>query len=583
MSRSRKKHRTITWNESPDRNRGTICIALVIVWICTLHWACTNGDSRVILSDVLTVGIETDPQHLDPRIGTDKMSYNFHRLIYSGLLQRDRRDRLQPDLAEQWWWEDDRTLVFRLRSDVRFHNGRPLRAADVVYTYRSILNGRVITPKRGAFRSIQRVFARDDHTVVFVLRVPDASLLVSLTLGIVPAGWSIERGPPIGTGPYRWRYGQRGREYVLVRYERYHGPRPQTRVLRFRVIPDAMVRLFELEEGSIDLAINNLPIDVLRRRWTHLKFVIAPSSSVTYLAFHLRDPILRDLRVRQAIVHAIPRTAIIRHLFYNTARPARSLLHPTHWAYAPDLPEIPYDPERARALLDAAGWPDPDGDGPHMRFRLTYKTTTRPDRREIAEVIQYALRQIGIDVRIETMEWGTFYYDITHGNFQMYALSWIGVSDPDIYTLVFHSRSVPPHGANRGFYLNPELDRLLDTARRLRDIQQRKRIYHRVQHIIARDLPYVILWYEPNIAGMQNTVQGFRFYPNADFYALVFVRKSGKAPREKATTEKSHGRKVTWSHRDRLCSFRYCIRPFTSLCFRHPSPVFFSLRTARHR
>ena len=525
MSRSQRRLRTITWNKPAARVRGAVGVAWVIVWTSLLGWACTRGHSRALQPDVLTIGIETDPQHLDPRIGTDKMSYNFHRLIYSGLLQRDRHDRLQPDLAREWWWQDDRTLVFRLRTDVRFHNGQPLRAADVVFTYRSILDGRVITPKRGAFRSIRRVYARDAHTVVFELRTPDASLPVSLTLGVVPAGWSIERGPPVGTGPYRWQSGQRGREYVLVRYERYHGPRPQTRVLRLRVIPDAMVRLFELEKGSIDLAINNLPMDVLRRRWTHLKFVVAPSSTVTYLAFHLRDPILRDRRVRQAIAHAIPRTAIIRHLFHHTARSARSLLYPAHWAYASDLPDIPYDPERARTLLDAAGWPDPDGNGPRMRFRLTYKTTMRPDRREIAEVIQYALRQVGIDVRIQTMEWGTFYYDITHGQFQMYCLSWIGVSDPDIYTLVFHSRSVPPHGANRGFYLNPKLDRLLDTARRLRDIHQRKAIYHRVQHIIARDLPYVILWYEPNIAGMQKTVQGFRFYPNADFYALVFVRK----------------------------------------------------------
>ena len=503
---------------------GPALLALML----TCSAACTGSprNRRSSPADTLVVAIPTAPLNLDPRIGTDKASYDFHRLLFSGLLQRDRRDRLVPDLAASWSRVSDRAFRFRLRPGIRFHDGRPLRARDVAYTFRSIMNGTIPTAKAGSFRDIQRINVLNDRELVFVLRRPNSSFLINLTLGIVPEGWT-GKGPPVGTGPFRWGGAKAGRWYELIRYDGYHGPRPAYRRLVLRVIPDVTVRWLELRRGSVDMVISGWSPGVLDRARSepHLRVLARPSSDIAYLTFNLRRPILRDPRVRRALAYALNRDEVIRFLFAGAARPAESLLYPEHWAFhRPPVPRA-YQPDRARRLLDEAGYRDPDGPGPRPRFTLTLKTSTHPFRLEIAQVLQAQLRRVGVRLRIRSLEWGTFYYDITHRNFDLFAIVRVGISDPDIFTLVFHSRSQPPAGANRGDYQNPEIDRLLDRAREVYEPDRRRILYARVQEILYNDAPCVYLWYEPNIAVMQKEVKGFEFYPNGDYYSLVFVRK----------------------------------------------------------
>ena len=514
------------WKQWVGRCYGILIIGCVIASVAA---GCRRVTAVHPADHTLVVGIPADPHHLDPRIGTDKASYDFHRLLYSGLIQRDRSDRLVPDIAERWERLDDRTFRFYLRPDVTFHDGRRLTARDVKYTYMSILKGRVQTLKRGAFDDLEGVTVVSDRVVDFHLRRPNSSFLINLTLGIVPEGYEWQPGKlPMGSGPFRMVTMRRGVEYVMVPHSNYHGPKPRIRRLILRVIPDMMVRWLELRKGTLDLVMSGWSPDILRHvdEVPHLKAVRRPSSNIAYITFNLRNPYLRDHRVREALALAVDRKTIIQAFFMNSARLADSLLYPGHWAYVPAKKRLSYNPRRARELLDAAGYPDPDGPGPAMRFRLVYKTSTNPFRLEIAQVLQYELKQVGIDLRIESLEWGTFYHDITHGNFDMYTIVRVGISDPDIFTLVFHSGFYPPHGANRGFYRNPELDRLLDEARRIYDPAERRRRYARVQAIIRHDLPCLYLWYEPNIAIMKKTVHGFDFYPNADYYTLVRVYKS---------------------------------------------------------
>ena len=233
---------------------------------------------------------------------------------------------------------------------------------------------------------------------------------------------------------------------------------------------------------------------------------------------------LSNFQVRKALALAIDRQAIIRDLLRGLARPASGVLAPSHWAYHGQVAQYAFDPARARRLLDEAGYPDPDGDGPEKRFVLSYKTSQDRLRIRIAEVIGKYLEAVGIGVEIRSYEWGTFFADIRNGNFQLFSLTWVGVTEPDIYHYVFHSRSLPPDGANRGGYANPGLDRLLEQGRRETDSEKRREVYARVQEIVAGDLPYISLWHNEEVAVLSREIRGFQVYPGGDLISLQQVR-----------------------------------------------------------
>jgi peptide/nickel transport system substrate-binding protein len=220
------------------------------------------------------------------------------------------------------------------------------------------------------------------------------------------------------------------------------------------------------------------------------------------------------------LAHAVDRDRIIRHLLKDTATPANGLLSPLNWAHSRGAQSRLYDPERAKRLLDEAGFRDPDGGGPLPRFRLSFKTTNIDLRRRIAEALKEQLQQVGIELEIRAYEWGTFFSDVKKGNFHLYSLAWVGVMDPDIFFQIFHSASVPPSGDNRGRYSNRELDRLLEQGRTTSDVTARKLIYARVQKILAEDLPYVPLWWWKNVVVKNPSLQGFTPYPDGDLISL---------------------------------------------------------------
>jgi peptide/nickel transport system substrate-binding protein len=250
----------------------------------------------------------------------------------------------------------------------------------------------------------------------------------------------------------------------------------------------------------------------------------ATGSNVSYLGFNLRDRILSDARVRRAIALAIDREAILRAIWKGHADLADSILPPGFWAHAEDLPPLRHDPAEAKRLLDLAGYIDPDGDGPNPRFTLTYKTSQNELRRRIAAVIQEQLRQVGIGVEVQSREWGTFFSDVRKGSFQLYSLTWVGIADPDIYYYAFHSSQVPPEGANRGRYVNPELDRLVEAGRRELGRPKRKEIYHKVQRLLSRDLPVFPLWVNRNILLRDRQLAGFTLTPDEDYTSVKEMR-----------------------------------------------------------
>jgi len=474
---------------------------LWLFFLCFVILSCSQPPNP----NTLVMLIEFSPANLDPRIGTDAQSERIDELIFDSLVRKDEHFNIQPGLAERWEIPDSLTYVFHIRRGVQFHDGRPLTAKDVRWTLNSILDETVASPKKGSFKLVDKVEANDDYTVTIHLKEPDSPLLWSLTdgaLGIVPEGSdkTFNRNP-IGSGPFKFVNYDPDNQLILARNDSYWAEHAKIERIRFAIVPDATTRALELRKGSADVsASNSLPLDMVRtlRQDRNLQIVQEPGTNLQYLAFNLRDPILGKVQVRQALACAIDRGTILHYLFADAGRLADSVLPPQQWAYNGDVPHYPFDPAKANALLDSAGYPRGQNG---VRFHLTMKTSTEDVPRLLAAVLQQQLRNVGIALDIHGYESTTFYADVQKGSFQLYSLRWLGYSneDPDIFEYVFYSGSFPPKAANRGHYSNPRVDQLIEEGRRTVDQQRRKEIYAEVQRILANDLPYIDFWYMDNV------------------------------------------------------------------------------------
>ena len=498
----------------------------------------------------LVLALQSDPQSLDPRFGVDANAARLADLLHVALTQPDAAARRRPELAASWEVPDPLTIVFHLRSDFHFADGAPVEANDVRATYLAVLDPALASPKRAALAVLSSIDARDPTTVVMHLREPFAPFLDATGLGILPAARARDPGEvTVGAGPFRVVRAERGERIVLEPNPGYPGGPPRLDPLVVRIVPDEVVRVLELQRGGIQL-IEDAPepemVDWLAR-FPHLVVRRGPGSSFDYLALNLRDPRLAQRRVREAIALALDRDAVVRFILGGAARPASGLLAPEHWAYAPARTHR-HDPARARRLLERAGYPDPDGPGPLPRFRLVYKTSNQPERRRLAEAIQAALAQIGIALEVRTYEWGTLFADVRSGNFQLCALAWVGIGDPDLYYLAFHSTMRPPAGYNRGGYASPVMDRLMESGRRELDPGRRRAIYARIQRRAARDLPVVPLWWEDRIVVQSQRLRGFEPSPDGDLHGLARAwMEAGEAaqvpeepPEKEAERESAH-------------------------------------------
>ncbi len=477
-------------------------------------------------TNTIVVIVESSPVNLDPRVGTDAQSELIDELIFDSLVRKDEHFNVKPSVAERWDIPDPQTYVFHLRRGIHFHDGRPLTAKDVKWTLDTMRNGTLITLKGATYKLVDKVESTDDFTLTIHLTEPFSPLLWNLTdgaFGIVPYG--SDKGfnrNPIGSGPFRLVRSVPDSEVILERNDGYWGDHPRIERVRFNVVPDTTTRALELRKGSADVAINSLTPDTVNilQRESNLQVLRHPGTSLAYLAFNLRDPILKDVRVRQALACAIDRGPMLHYLFRDSGRLADSVLPPEHWAYNPEVVHYSSDPAKANALLDSAGYRrGQDG----VRFHLTMKTSTEETTRLIAAVLQQQLRAVGIALDIRSFEFATFYTDVLKGAFQLYSLRWVGYSnqDPDIFEDAFHSASFPPKRANRGRYSNPEVDSLIEEGRRTVDQQKRQQIYAKVQSILARDLPYINLWYMDNVMVHSTRVQNLQLGPSADYNFLT--------------------------------------------------------------
>jgi peptide/nickel transport system substrate-binding protein len=449
--------------------------------------------------NAVTLLIESNPANLDPRFATDGQSQHLDGLLFSSLVQRDDQMVLHGDLAESWETPDPLTYIFHLKKGVAFHNGSALTSADVKFTLDYIRDPANHSPKRGTYRLVTSIEAPDPATIIIRLASPDASLLWNLcrpALGIVPANAPANFAQhPIGTGPFRFVSQAQDDDVVLARNENYFGGAPSLESVHVRVVPDAIVRALELRKGSADVEISSLSSDMIPvlAKQRDLAVTERPGTNVMYLGFNVNDPLLARREVRQALAYATNRAEMIRYLLHGEARIAEGLLPPGHWAYEPNVAHYSLDTPRAAQLLDAAGFPaQKDG----MRIHLLLKTSTEEQARLVAAALQQQWRKAGIDLEIRPLEFATLLSDSIKGNFQINLLRWVGANnDPDIFSFVYSSARIPPEGANRARYRNPEVDKLTAEIQVEMDQEKRKQLCSQVQRIVAIDLPVFPLWF----------------------------------------------------------------------------------------
>lgn len=462
--------------------------------------------------DTIVMGSIGDASNLLPVLASDSSSSDINGLIYNGLVRYDKNFTIEGELAESWTISDDnRTLTFKLRPDVRWHDGTPFTSADVLFTYQLYVDPNTPTAYAEQYRLVKKAEAPDPLTFRVSYEEPLATALISWGVSIMPRhlleGKDITQSPlsraPVGTGPYVFKEWSPGEKIVLEANEDYFEGKPYIKRVLYRVIPDQSTMFLELLSGGLDyMGLNPIQFETqtetpaFRRRFNKYRY---PSSGYTYLGYNLRKALFQDKRVRQAISYAIDKNELIDGVLLGLGQVATGPYKPGSWAYNPQVKTYAYDPERSRALLAEAGWQDTDGDGildkEGKPFSFTIVTNQGNDQRiKSGEIIQRRLREVGIEVRLRVIEWASFLKEfINPGNFDATILGWTIPPDPDSYN-VWHSSKTRPGELNFVQFRHPEVDELLEKGRRTLSQEERKKLYDRFQEILAEEQPYTFLY-----------------------------------------------------------------------------------------
>jgi peptide/nickel transport system substrate-binding protein len=461
------------------------------------------------------IAFDSSPANLDPRVGTNANDGRIWDMAASGVIKVTPTGDFTGDLADKWETPDDKTIVFHLKSNAKFQDGRPVTAKDLKYTFDSMIPATFNSPKRSGYASVQSFEAPDDHTFIVKLKEPNAGIFDNFPFLAVPQGAdpTVYARKPVLAGAYQVTEFKVDERVTLKAFDGWIGGKPKIPNVIVRVIPDATTRVLELRRGSINFELNSVPYDQVEpfRKNPDFKVVTSHGGTYQYICFNLKDPLLSKKEVRQALAHAIDRNRIVRDLLHGYGAVTDTMFPPGHWARAENLPSFGYDPNKAKQMLDAAGYKQ---NGAAPRFTLTIKTSTDEEMKQQAEMIQQMLKEIGVDLQIQTSEFATFMDDVKNGRFQMFSLRRAGISDPDFYYTIFHSKSLAPNGQNRGYYLNPKVDQLIEQGRSTFDRAKRKEAYDELQRILADDLPYISLYHRDNVAIMRSNIDGFVMYPN---------------------------------------------------------------------
>ncbi|MGG7622053.1 glutathione ABC transporter substrate-binding protein [Bacillus coreaensis] len=465
----------------------------------------------------LVVARQTDAESLDPQFTSSISTVSIvHHHVYENLVQHNEDMEIEPMLAESWKQIDDITWEFYLRDDVTFHDGTPFNAEAVKKTIDRSQDPEVASPRAIMFSSVKEVEVVDEFTVRFHLKEQFAPLLSNLASheGAIQSPKAIDElgkdlgQQPVGTGPYKFVSWTPGDEIVFEKNPDYWGDPGKTDKIVWKIVPEDSTRLAMLETGEAQVAEPIPSADMERiKESSTMNLYTSEALGTEWVGFNTSAKPLDDVRVRQAISHAIERSSLIDGVYSGVGTLATSTLGKKVFGFSNDLPSYEYDLEEAKRLMKEAGYED--------GLEITITTTETRERQNLAEVLQSQLKGIGIDVKINLMEAASYYEAAANGQIEMFIGSWRNATGDGDYNQfnLFHSSSIGPTG-NYFYFNNPEVDALIEKGRAVMDPTERKEVYHQLQTIELEDALYVPIRNIENLAATSKDVGGVVMTPS---------------------------------------------------------------------
>jgi peptide/nickel transport system substrate-binding protein len=499
-------------------------------------------DGRPQDGGTLVRRMESEVSTINPIAATTQYDRYVGDYLFTPLLYLDQDLQPIPGLADSWDVEEDGRLYrFRLNDKATFSDGVPVKASDVLFTLRKIVDPASEAVQVAAvfeYLDMTRTRATDDHTIEIAFRQPLAAQLIRFNDLLIVPEHVYSKGnfrndynqTAVGSGPYKLVRFEPGKEIVLERRSDYWSQRPPLQTIVFKIILDQSTAWNALKRGDIDET--RISSDLWERERQNpelaktIDFKRFYTLSYNFITWNTRNPRLSDKRVRRALAMAIPIDTVIRTLYYNTARPMSGPFIPEDFAYNPTVPVIRHDPDGAKALLKSAGWVDTNGDGvldkggKPLRIELVTMAGAAATA-QFTQMIQAEMKKIGVDLHLNVMEASAAIQRILGGQYEAAYFGMDLDNDPDPFN-VLHSSQFPQRGQNYAFFSNTQVDRMLEEARTELDRSKRKDLYWKLHEIVAAEQPYTWTMQVSSKWGIRRNVRGvelsrgfglYRWYP----------------------------------------------------------------------
>jgi len=464
------------------------------------------GCSERFDDNVIRFGIAQKPQQLDPRFQSDAASKKLSYLIYTPFIYLDE-NFLPKSNVVTFKKNNNLQYTFQLKKNLpSFNGGNVVNINDMLSTINNLRNLST-SPYFQQLKNIKSIEKISDNVFFINLSKTEPNFLSQLNFFILPAELLKQKHNfserPVGSGFFNI---VEGAPYVkLLR-------RTDGQEINLIEIKDPTVRVLKLINGELDLIQNDLPFEMIKiiKDNKELNIISGFGSNVSYIGFNFKDQNLKNKKLRMALSMAIDQRQILEYFLPNKSRLSQQILPPEHWASV-DIIENNFNPEKARKLISEINLTKP--------IKLVLKTSTDPFRVKIATIIQNQLKGVGVDLQIKSLDWGTFFRDIQTGNFQLYTLTWVGITNPDIYFKIFSSNQLPPLGLNRGQYINKEMDELLSEA-------IEKNEWNKVVLKAYQDIGLIPLWYEGGFAAFRKNISNYKLSLDGSWNGLNGIKKN---------------------------------------------------------
>ena len=510
------------------------------------------SDSEPVDGDWLIYNIGAEPGTLNPITATDAYESTINGgNIYETLVKRDNVTlQVVPLLADSWEISEDKLVyTFFIKRGIKWHDGVPLTAHDVVFSYQKIMDPKVDSPHlRSYYKDIKNVEAVDDHTMRFAYAKP-YFLALEFCGGIPivpkhifengdfntdPAGRS-----PVGTGPYKFVEWKTGSQIVLVRNEDYWGKRPHIRRIVFKIINDPSVAFQVLKREELDLA-GLTPIqwsrqtqsEAFQENFDKLSYF---TPNYSYIGWNMTKPYFSDRQVRTALTYLVNRELILKEILYGLGEVVSNPFYINSPEYDKSIEPYPYDREKAKRLLDEAGWVDHNGDGMRdkegVKFEFEFLIPAGSETGEkIATILKEELDKVGINMKIRKTEWAVFTQRLNDRRFDAVTLAWSMGVESDPYQ-VWHS-SQAEQGSNFVGFVNKEADRLIEEARTEFNRDKRIELYRKFARIVNEEQPYTFLFCRKSTVALHKRFKGVKVYPlgldQLEWFVPIPLQKYGQ-------------------------------------------------------